>query len=354
MNHPEREAPAQRKVLVIGGTLFIGRALVSELVKAGHEVWILHRRSEHDLGRRVGSITADRNDPEAVRRALAGAKFEVVFDNVYDWERGTTAAQVEATARACDSHLHRYVFMSSVAAYGDGLNHHEGDALAPDDHPDSYVRNKAMSERALFRLHQRNGFPVVTIRPPFIYGPGNPYYREAFFWDRLRDARSIILPGDGRRLMQFVYIKDLVSACLKVMEERAVVAHAFNIANFRAITQAEAVLAFAEAAGKKVSVVRVPRERIYRLGGHPMGPQLYFGFYFDVPPVTQIVTKAQRVLAFRPTDFTQGLKETYRWYVRHHNFRPLDYTFEDRLLAHAQAAAAAAASARPEALRAGK
>ena len=64
--------------------------------------------------------------------------------------------------------------MSSVAAYGDGLNHHEGDALAPDNHPDSYVRNKAMSERALFRMHQRNGFPVVTLRPPYLYGPGTP------------------------------------------------------------------------------------------------------------------------------------------------------------------------------------
>ncbi len=142
----------------------------------------------------------------------------MVYDNVYDWEHGTTAAQVEATARACGNNLHRYIFMSSVAAYGDGLNHHEGDALAPDDHSDAYVRNKAMSERTLFRMHQRNGFPVVTLRPPFIYGPGNPFYREAFFWDRLREGRPIILPGDGRRLMQFVYIKDLVTACIKVMD----------------------------------------------------------------------------------------------------------------------------------------
>ena len=80
--------------------------------------------------------------------------------------------------------------MSSVAAYGDGLNHHEGDALAPDDAPELYTRNKAMSERALFRLHQRIGLPVVTLRPPFVYGPGNNLYREAFFWDRLRANRS--------------------------------------------------------------------------------------------------------------------------------------------------------------------
>ena len=121
--------------------------------------------------------------------------------------------------------------MSSVAAYGDGLNHHEGDALAPDDHPDPYVRNKAMSERALFRMHQKTGFPVVTLRPPFVYGPGNPFYREAFFWDRLRAGRPIIIPGDGHRLMQFVYVNDLVRLAMKVLDSRNAVGHAFNAAN---------------------------------------------------------------------------------------------------------------------------
>jgi nucleoside-diphosphate-sugar epimerase len=333
MNNGEHASAIRRKVLVVGGTLFIGRTLVSELLKAGHEVWVLHRKPEHDLGKRVGSIVADRNDPEAMRRALDLSNFEVVFDNVYDWERGTTAAQVEATARACaGNHLHRYIFMSSVGAYGDGLNHHEGDALAQDDHPDPYVRNKAMSERALFRLHQRIGLPIVTIRPPFIYGSGNPFYREAFFWDRMRDNRPIVLPGDGRRLMQFIYIKDLVASCLRAMEEPGANGHAFNIANPRAITQAEVIAAFAEAAGKKPVVIRAPRERIYHLGGHPMGPQLYFGFYFDVAPITLIVTKAQRVLGFKPTDFVAGLKETYRWYLRHQPKREIDYSYEDRLL----------------------
>ncbi len=87
------------KVLVIGGTLFIGRLLVEELVKAGHEVTVLHRKPKHDLGRRVENIMADRNDAESVREALSTRRFEVVFDNVYDWERGTTAAQVEATVQ---------------------------------------------------------------------------------------------------------------------------------------------------------------------------------------------------------------------------------------------------------------
>jgi len=78
-------------VLVIGGTLFIGRPLVAGLLKAGHQVTVMHRRNGHTLGRRVGEIVADRNDPAAVRPSLAGTHFDIVFDNVYDWERGTTA-----------------------------------------------------------------------------------------------------------------------------------------------------------------------------------------------------------------------------------------------------------------------
>jgi nucleoside-diphosphate-sugar epimerase len=285
------------------------------------------------------NLTADRNDPESLRRAVNGRRFDVVFDNAYDWERGTTAAHVEATARAVAGNLTRYVFMSSVAAYGDGLNHHEGNALAPDDHPDSYVRNKAMSERVLFRLHQRIGLPVVTLRPPYVYGPGNPFYREAFFWDRLRDKRPIIIPGDGRRLMQFVFVRDLVRVCLKVMEEPTAVGHAFNIANARPVTQTEAVEAFAEAAHKQATMVRVPREKILRAGGHPLGPLLYFGTYYDMPPITMVIAKAQRVLKFKPTLFAEGLKETYRWYIRQRNHIRRDYGFEDSLLDRAVAVA---------------
>ena len=325
------------KVLVIGGTLFIGRSLVASLLKSEHEVTILHRKPGHDLGKRVREIIADRNDTPSLQSALTGHKFDIVYDNVYDWHRGTTAAQVEATARACGDRLQRYIFMSSVAAYGDGLNHHEGDALAPDNHPDAYVRNKAMSERALFRMHQRNGFPAVTLRPPYVYGPENPYYREAFFWDRLRDNRPLIMPGDGRRLMQFVYVKDLIWAALRAAEDPHAAGHAFNVANLKPVTQFDLVHLLADVAGKPCQIVRIPRPKILQLGGHPMGPNLYFGMYFDMPAITQVINKAQRVLKFQPTDFREGLKETYKWYVRHHQKDASNYAFEDKLIANAPA-----------------
>jgi 2'-hydroxyisoflavone reductase len=321
------------KVLVIGGTLFIGRQLVKEICKAGHDVAVLHRNPDHWHPRRVENLLADRNDPEAVRQALAGRRFDIVYDNVYDFERGTTAAQVEATVRACGDRLSRYIFMSSVAAYGDGLNHYEGDALAPDNHPEPYVRNKAMTERMLFRLHQKQGLPVVTFRPPYVYGPGNPFYREAFFWDRLRLGRPIIVPGDGHRLMQFVHVKDLVQAMVRAMEVPNAGGEAFNIGDSRPLTQAELVQALAAAAGKTANIVRIPRETILQSGGNPMGEPAYFGIYFDMPPITEKMGKVTRVLGVRPTPFETGLKETWRWYLRNHKAQHQDFSFEDRLLA---------------------
>ena len=160
------------KVLVIGGTLFIGRLLVEELVKGGHDVAVLHRKPKHDFGRRVENIMADRNDAEAAARSAVRPPFRRGFRQCLRLgarHHGGAGGGHRAGAAATASR--RYIFMSSVAAYGDGLNHKESDPLAPDYHRHPYVRHKATTERLLFRMHAQPGLPVVTFRPPFVYGP---------------------------------------------------------------------------------------------------------------------------------------------------------------------------------------
>jgi nucleoside-diphosphate-sugar epimerase len=320
------------RILVIGGTLFIGKLLVKRLVAADHDVTVLHRRAEHPFGKRVHNAMADRNDAASVRAALAGLRFDAVYDIAYDWERGTTGHQVEACARAIPGDLTRYCFMSSVAAYGDGLNHAEDDPLASEAHTNPYVRNKASSERALFRMYHESKFPVVTMRPPFVYGPENPFYREAFFWDRLKAGRPIIIPGDGNRLMQFVYVSDLVDACFHALDKHTAPGRAFNVADEKALTQVEAVHAFAKAAGREAETVRVHRALIARAGGNAFAEPLYFGEYYDMPPITMVIGRVKRVLNMSLTPFAEGLKETYKWYLRHGDSRKPDFTLEDTLI----------------------
>ena len=230
------------KVLVIGGTLFIGRVLVEELVKGGHEVAVMHRKPKHDFGRRVENIMADRNDADAVREALSGRRFEVVFDNAYDWERGTTAAQVEATVRAVrrpDHPLHFHVQRGGLRRRPESQGKRSAGAGLP---LRSLRPPKATTERMLFRMHASSGLAgghlpsAVRLR-----AAQSTFYREQFFWDRLRAGRPIIIPGDGHRLMQFVYVNDLVQAMVRSMEEPKAVGEAFNIGDPKPLTQAELV-----------------------------------------------------------------------------------------------------------------
>jgi nucleoside-diphosphate-sugar epimerase len=323
------------RVLVIGGTLFMGRTLVDQLLERGDDVVIMHRGKDTPFGRRVGEIHCDRNDIAAVRAALDRTRFDIVYDNVYDWQRGTTADQVSAAAIAASDGLRRFVFMSSVAVYGEGGEFDERGPLVPSDYPNPYSANKAESERALFALHREKGIPVTTVRPAFVFGPYNPFDREAFFWDRILAERPIIIPQDGSRTMQWVYSHDVVSAAIEAADHDVAIGHAYNLGSYPPITQIEFVELLARIAGKEAHLVHIPREHIQEAGGELFAPPLYFGAYLDLPPVTVRSDRARAELGIELTPLEDGLRETYRWYQQQQRPEP-DFSWEDRLLVSAR------------------
>jgi nucleoside-diphosphate-sugar epimerase len=320
------------RVLVIGGTLFIGRALVDQLLERGDEVVIMHRGQSTPYGARVGEIRCDRNDIDAVSAALNGKQFDVVYDNVFDWTRGTSAAQVCAAATAAAKGLRRYVFTSSVAVYPPGGDYSEDAELVPSDYPNSYGAKKADSERALFALGREQGIPVSTLRPAFIYGAHNPFDRESFFWDRLMEGRPILIPGDGLSTMQFVHSQDVARASIRASETDIAIGHAYNLANYPAITQVDFVRLLARVAGKRADLVHVPREQLVQLGGGLTAPPLYFGAYLDVPPITARADRVHAELGLELTSLENGFRETFQWYQRQQ--RPsADFSWEGKVLA---------------------
>ena len=320
------------RALVIGGTLFLGRALVDQLLERGDDVVIMHRGHGTPFGSRVDEIRCDRNDIEAVRAALDGKRFDVVYDNVYDWQRGTTAEQVTAAALATAKGLRRYVFTSSVAVYYPGGDYAEDVALVPPDYPNRYGAQKADSERALFALGQVQGIPVSTLRPSFVHGQHNPFEREAFFWDRLLARRPIVIPGDGLALMQWVYSRDVARAAILASETDVAIGHAYNLGNYPPISQLDFVRLLARVAGTDADLVQVPRERLQMLGGGVLAPPLYFGAYLDVPPITVRTDRVHSELSLELTPLERGLRETFAWYEQQQRPRP-DFTWEDEVLA---------------------
>jgi len=139
--------------------------------------------------------------------------------------------------------------------------------------------------------------------------------------------------------MQFVYVNDLVDACFNALEKHTAPGRAFNVADEKPLTQVEAVAEFAKAMGKQVTTVRVPRDIIARSGGNAFTDPLYFGQYYDVPPITEAVGRVKRVLNVSLTPFGAGLKETLKWYTKHTADRKApDFKFEDNLIRQAKEA----------------
>ena len=92
------------------------------------------------------------------------------------------------------------------------------------------------------------------------------------------------------------------------------------------------VSALARTAGVEPRLVTVSRDRIAAAGGSPFAGRLYFGEVLDVFPITEVVEKAVRVLGITLTSFEDGLEEAFAWY-KWQPRRPVDYSFEDGLLA---------------------
>jgi 2'-hydroxyisoflavone reductase len=322
------------RILVIGGMQFMGRRIVEMLDARGDDVCVLHRRATHELGPRIGNLQADRGDLPAIARLLTRERFDAIVDTAYDWQHGTPASHVQAAAQSAGDQLRRYVFMSSAAVYMPGLNLREDDPLVPDDVPNPYAGHKASAERLLFQMHRDTGVPVVTIRPPFVHGPRQPFYREQFFWDRLEEGRPIVLPDGGTAAMSWVFVEDVARACVRALDVPDAAGQAFNVAHVEPLTQRGFVEALARVAGVEPRFVTVPRDVIHAAGGELIGPRAYFGEYLDLPPASVTVDKAARVLGITPTPLEDALRHGHARY-RAQLRRLVDYAFEDQLIARA-------------------
>jgi nucleoside-diphosphate-sugar epimerase len=148
------------------------------------------------------------------------------------------------------------------------------------------------------------------------------------------DSRQIVLPDGGSAPSQWVFVEDVATACVRALEVPGAVGQAFNIGHVEPLTQRSFVEALARVAGMEPRFVSVPRATIRAAGGQLIGDATYFGDYLDLPPRTSVAEKAARVLGVTPTPFEAALGQGFAWYQAQPR-RPIDYMFEDRLIAEA-------------------
>eukprot|EP00933_Yihiella_yeosuensis_P027526 TRINITY_DN21423_c0_g1_i1.p1 TRINITY_DN21423_c0_g1~~TRINITY_DN21423_c0_g1_i1.p1 ORF type:complete len:449 (+),score=115.27 TRINITY_DN21423_c0_g1_i1:41-1387(+) len=247
----------KKRVLVMGGTRFIGCYLVSKLRELGHDVVVVNRgktnggkpealpgTSDADYQKMlegVSVLVADRKDPEALKAAVTGAgKFDIVFDNnVRKLEEVQPLVEAIEASGGCE----QFILMSSAGVYGptDVLPLTEKN---PGD-PNSRHKDKLKCENYL----DEKGLNWTSIRPTYIYGPLNYNPVERHFFDRVARGRTVPVPFDGKYITQLGHCEDLADFMTKCIGNPNVKGQVYNVSSEEYVTFDGMVKVCAEAAG---------------------------------------------------------------------------------------------------------
>jgi 2'-hydroxyisoflavone reductase len=214
-------APRRLRILILGGTGFIGPYLVNEAVRAGHAVAMLTRgRREpslfEDVFAHVEHIVGDRAQATG-HDGIRNRNWDVVIET-----SGYRVPWTEAAVTALRGHAGRYIYISSTGVFWPyhraGLAE-DGPILLADDppaDPPSYGVMKALSERAVL-----NGFGdgAVIIRPGYIVGPGDTSDRWTYWPVRIAEGGDIPVPGRRGDPVQYIDVRDLTGWIMRLIAD---------------------------------------------------------------------------------------------------------------------------------------
>lgn len=256
------------KILVLGGTRFVGRALVLAALGRGHDVTLLNRGvTAPGLFPAVPRLVADRAGDLAV---LGGGSWDAAIDVA-----GYDPDIVRRSAAALVGAVGRYVFVSTVSVYADHSGvQREGDSvleLTGDLDPGGlYGARKAAAERVVAQLHAAH----LVIRPGLIVGPHDPTDRFAYWPRRTARGGRLLAPGNPADPVQFIDVRDLASFVVGAVEAGR--AGVFNVTGEALPMSAFLAACLAAVPAARASLVWVPTDRLLAAGADPwMGVPLW-------------------------------------------------------------------------------
>ena len=218
------------RVLLFGGTGFIGPHIVRELHEGGHKVTLLNRGKRNPgLFPDVETLIADRN-VAGYTDVLKGRDWDVVVD-----DSGYFPGQVRASADALKDHTQHYIYVSSISAYADltpaGID--EDYKLAPLDDPNAkeiteknYGGLKAACEQI---VEQTFGARQAVVRPTYIVGPGDHTDRFTYWPWRVARGGEMFAPGTPTDPIQYIDVRDLAEFMRRCVEQR--IGGRYNLCN---------------------------------------------------------------------------------------------------------------------------
>lgn len=207
------------RLLVIGGTAFVGRAIVLDAVSRGHDVTVLNRgQTATDLPASMERLVGDR---QADLSVLSGRSFDATVDVI-----AYRTSDVDHLADALGDRGGHHLQISSISAYAEPLPMHATEDQAhlhapgscdPDAPIDfkTYGPLKADAERA---AESRFGGRLTIVRPTYVIGAHDLTLRFPYWVARSQRGGRVAAPASDRAVLQYVDARDLASFCVGVLE----------------------------------------------------------------------------------------------------------------------------------------
>ncbi|MGL5195314.1 MAG: NAD-dependent epimerase/dehydratase family protein [Chroococcales cyanobacterium] len=305
------------RILIMGGTRFIGVYLTKILVEQGHSVVLFNRGNKPAPVEGVEQIHGDRTDESQLKEKLASEEFDAIFDN-----NGRELSDTKPLADLFKGKVKQFVYMSSAGVYlkSDQMPHREEDAVDPKS------RHKGKNDTETYLSQQ--GLPFTSIRPTYIYGPQNYNPLEGWFFDRIVRDRPIPIPGNGFHITQLGHCYDLANAMAAVLGNETAIGQIYNISGDRYVTFDGLARACAEAVGKSdVKLIHYDPKQ-FDFGKRKAFPMRVQHFFADV-------SKAMQDLNWQPKfDLVSGLKDSFQndYLANGADKAEIDFSVDDEII----------------------
>lgn len=272
-----------------GGTVFASRFTGRVFLCKGHKVYVLNRGNNIQSSN-VIHIKGDRHN---LGHALKQYHFDVVMDvTAYNYD---DVKLLFESLGAFDN----YIFVSSSAVYPETLQQpfHEHQKCGENSYWGDYGVNKIAAE-AFISEHIHNAY---IIRPPYLYGPMNNLYREAFVFECAENDLPFYIPKDGKMALQFFHIRDMCRF-IEVLLNKQPAERIYNVGNTEIVDINHWVKLCYKVLGKKPEIRYVDGS----ISQRSYFPFLDYSYVLDV--------KRQNALMKDTIPLFDGLCESYEWY----------------------------------------
>lgn len=301
------------KVLVIGGTRFLGAAIVRELLRRKYDVTVFHRgQTNGDVPDEAVHVLGNARDRQRVREVLSEGGYDGVIDTILQ------AADLEWYLPLLRQFTGRLVHCGSTGVYAPAsvLPCRECDPT-PCPIELGNFGEKLHQDQLILRFFEDTGFKTCSLRPSNIFGAGDIPLdiwgaRNPKFFARVAAGREITVPNDGRSLLQPVHVEDLAPAFCTALERDEAAGQVYNVSSERAVTLTGYAELTRELLGSSSDIGYAPMESILATGKANEA-----GLRFVVEHMCIDIGKAIRELDYRPRfDVREGLRDSLMWMVR--------------------------------------